>query len=231
MIKRDVQKSSPGEIVQLFDIDATSIGGEVYRFVKGTDHGQPVRWQGHVYMPRDFEADGFEINGQGTLPRPTLRVAHINSALLGATRELGDMLGAVVTRWRTFAHYLDDGPQADPNAHFAPDVYRIDRKASQNKIFIEWELAAAMDQEGKQLPGRQILRDTCTHVYRRWTGSGFDYAEATCPYVGTRYYDLSGRPCAASSDQCGKRLSDCELRFRHQPLPTRAFPGVARTRA
>jgi phage-related protein len=25
-----------------------------------------------------------------------------------------------------------------------------------------------MDVEGRQLPGRQILRDVCTHTYRRW---------------------------------------------------------------
>ncbi|NDV19995.1 phage minor tail protein L [Pseudodesulfovibrio sp. JC047] len=231
MINSDVQKASPGNLVHLFDIDATGIGGDVYHFVKATDQGQPVRWRGNVYMPLDFEGEGFEVNGQGSLPRPTLRVSHIKTALLGVVRESGDLLGAEVTRWRTFSKYLDGGPQADPNVHFPPDIYNIDRKIVQNKVFIEWELAASMDQEGKKLPGRQILRDTCTHIYRRWTGCAFDYSKATCPYTGGGCFDRAGKPCLEGEDQCGKRLSDCELRFPHQPLPTRAFPGVARTRA
>lgn len=230
-INSDVQKSSPGELVQLFDIDALGIGGSVYHFVKGTDDKQPVLWRGVTYMPIAFEAEGFELNGQGTLPRPKIRISHINTALLGATASLGDLLGAVVTRWRTFSKYLDNGPQADPNSHFAPDIYKVDRKSAQGKAFIEWELAAPMDQEGKKLPGRQILRDTCTHTYRQWiSGDAFTYDGVTCPYTVPNYYDYSGEACQASEDQCGKRLSDCELRHPHQSLPFRGFPGVGRSR-
>jgi len=229
-ISSDVQSSSPGKLVHLFDIDASAIGGEVYRFVKGTDGNEHVVWRGDTYMPLDFEAEGFEQSAQGALPRPKIRVSHLSTALLGAVVSLGDLLGATVTRWRTFSKYLDNGSQPDPNSHFAPDIYKIDRKSAQNKVFIEWELAASIDQEGKKLPGRQVLRDTCTHTYRRWTGTAFDYSAATCPYTDPNYYNPLGEDCEVSQDDCGKRLSDCKLRFGHAPLPTRAFPGVGRSR-
>ena len=203
----------------------------MHHFVKATDDGQPVVWQGTTYMPRDFEVEGFEMNGQGTLPRPIIRVSHINTAFIGLVREYDDLLGAVLTRWRTFTKYLDGAPQADPNAHFAPDVYKLDRKTSQNKIFIEWELAAAMDQEGKKLPvakscGTSVPISTASGTVRRSTTK-----RRRVPIPAGNCFDRTGTPCSASADKCGKRLSDCELRFPNQPLPTRAFPGVARTRS
>ena len=90
-----------------------------------------------------------------------------------------------------------------------------------------------MDQEGRKLPGRQVLKDACTHIYRFPDGMGdFDYTNATCPYVGTDYFEATGASTNDPAlDKCGKKLSDCRLRFgQHGVLPTRAFPGVARVR-
>lgn len=229
-IESDVQKSYPGDFIELFDLDASAFGGGVHRFVRDTDSGQPVLWQGNLYMPLAFEADGFEMNGQGSLPRPKLRASHLNTTLMALVAEHDDLLGTVVTRWRTFTRYLDNGPDANPDIHFPPDVYVIDQKTGQDNVSIEWELAAAMDQEGRKLPGRQVLRDICSWRYRQWTGSAFDYAEAACPYTGTDYFDDLGNACAASEDRCGKRLSDCKLRFGAGVLPFGGFPGVARSR-
>lgn len=237
-IEADVQSSRPGALVVLFDVDLTPLGGEILRYVGGTLPGanpgehQPVRWRGNTYMPAPFEATGYEANGRSALPTPTLRMGSSRelSALL---RQFGDCVGMQVTRWRTFSKYLDGQPQADPNAHFQPDIFLISRKVSQNKIGTEFELAAAMDQQGKKLPARQILRDVCTWQYRFWdAGAGaFDYTGSLCPYTGTAYFDASGQACSAAQDLCGKRLSDCALRFGSAPLPTSAFPGVSRARA
>lgn len=236
-IRADAQSSTPGTLVALFDVDLSPLGGEVLRYVGGTLPGanpgeyQPVRWRGNTYMPAPFEVSGYETSGRGALPTPSLRMGSSRqlSALL---RQFGDCVGVEVTRWRTYSKYLDGQPQADPNAHYAPDVFLISRKVSQNKVFTEWELAAKMDQQGKKLPGRQILRDTCTWRYRFWDveAGAFDYADALCPYTGTAYFDRTGQVCAAAQDDCGKRLSDCVLRFGDGSLPTSAFPGVSRAR-
>jgi len=237
-IHTDAQSPTPGTLVALFDVDLSSLGGEVQRFVGGTlpgntpDAQQPMRWRGNTYMPAPFEASGYETSGRSALPTPTLRMGS-SRQLTALLRRFGDCVGVEVTRWRTFSKYLDGQPQADPNAHFVPDVFLISRKVAQNKVFTEWELAAAMDQQGKKLPARQILRDTCLWSYRHWNAetAAFDYTVAACPYTGTAYFNRAGQACTAAQDYCGKRLSDCVLRFGDAPLPTSAFPGVSRARA
>jgi hypothetical protein len=44
-------------------------------------------------------------------------------------------------------------------------------------------MASLMDFQGQKLPKRVCLRDNCTHIYRYWNGSAFDYTWATCPYT------------------------------------------------
>ena len=53
--------------------------------------------------------------------------------------------------------YLDNGATPNPDVHFVPDIYTIDRKSAQTKILIEFELAAILDQQGKVIPARQII--------------------------------------------------------------------------
>src|SRR5262249_33318228 len=130
----------------------------------------------------------------------------------------------------TFKRYLDGQEDADPTVELFKDVYRISQKVSQNKIFVEWELAAIIDQEGRQLPGRTVLQSSCNFRYRRWTGTEFDYTHVACPYVGTNYFDINGNPVTAPAlDVPSKRVKTCcQKRFPNLPLPTGAFPGVNR---
>jgi lambda family phage minor tail protein L len=152
--------------------------------------------------------------------------------------ETGDLTGATVTRIRTFKKFLDGQPDADPDAHFEPDIYRVDRKSAHIPgVSVEFELASIIDQRGRELPAYVCMRDYCPLIYRRWTGTEFDYSKATCPYVG-----FDGNPPATAGaffrrdgtstvnpaeDKCGKRLSDCVDRFGDRPLPYGGFPGMA----
>jgi len=220
-----------GGIVTLFQLDATALGDtSVHCFTRNTNpDGSSIAFGGVTYNPVDIQAEGFEWGGSGAAPTPTIKINN-SSMLVGAlARQYGDCVGATLTRIRTYAAFLDTGASPDPTLKFPIDVFRVERKASHNKVFIEFELAIAFDQEGLTLPGRQCLRDTCTHIYRRWNGSAFDYSKATCPYVGSTYFKRTGvMTTTASEDLCGKRLSDCTKRFPNQPLPTRSFPGMRR---
>jgi len=197
-------------------------------------------WRGNSYAPVDVEVEGFELSARGPLPRPTLRVGNANRVFTSAINDVDDLVGALVTRWRTLLRFLDGQVDADPDAHFPVEVYNVNRKVSQNKVFVEWELASAIDQQSRMIPGRQVLRDTCTHRYRLWDGAAFDYTNVTCPYVGRdgRTPDIAGpyfKPdtqltTLPENDLCGKRYTDCQVRFLDQPLPTRAFPAVSKTR-
>lgn len=232
-LARASQHAALGDVVTLFILDATVFGAPLLRFTPGTKDNAPVSFQGNVYTPVPVEATGFEWNGQSAPPRPQLRVANINHLLTGLVAEHEDLVGALVTRIRTLAKYLDGSPNAD-GVYWEPEIYSIERKTLQTNIHIEWELSSVLDQEGIMLPRRQVLRDTCTHRYRVWVGggSGFDYSTATCPYTGSESFDELNQPTTPDKDRCSRQLSGCRARFgQNAVLPTRAFPGAARVRS
>lgn len=226
-----VQSLSPGEMVHLYQLDATSLGGSIYNFTSGPTDTGLVTFGGVQYFPVDLEASGFDWNGKGALPQPKIKISNAAHFLAAATITLKDLVGANLTRIRTYRQFLDDGASPDPTAVHPIDVYRVNRKSDYNKVFIEWELASVLDQEGRMLPGRQIIKHNCTHIYRFWDGSDFDYTKATCPYAGTANFDISDNAIVdPSADTCGKLLSSCRARFGLTvDLPFRGFPGSGET--
>jgi lambda family phage minor tail protein L len=187
-----------------------------------------LTFQGQVYEPIPVQMTGIAWSGRGPAPRPRAAVANIGGVLSSLLATYGDLVGAKVTRITTYRKFLDDQPTADPTSYWEPDVWRIERKMVQTPQLVEWELASILDQEGRRLPGRHMLRDACSWIYRRWTGTGFDYSTATCPYTGTGYFTVTGELTAnPADDKCGKHLSDCRKRFPvPETLPSSAFPGL-----
>ena len=226
-IAQESQSFSPSALVELYVLDATALGGSLYRFCPSSNGNANVVFDGNTYTAIAFESEGWEWNGKGQFPTPTIRIDNVNKTLLSAVIGFGDLVGATVTRTRTFKKFLDGEPSADPTAIFSVDVYTVERKTKHDKISIEWELSAAMDQFGKRLPGRQILKDACMRTYRVWDGAAFVYTNAQCPYTGTTYFDENGDSTVQASDKCGKRLSDCKKRFgTNGELPFWGFPGA-----
>ena len=227
------QQLSTDELVELFILDLSPIGTDQVLYFSNSKNpdGTDIVFGGNTYYAVDFESEGWAYDGQGAFPRPTLTVSNVFDFLSNILYETKDLVGAKITRIRTYSRFLDGQPDADPGAMFAPDIYVVFRKRRHNKAVIEFELSAAADQETVNVPGRQILRDTCTHTYRRYVpGVGFDYSQATCPYSGTSYFNEKGEATTITSDNCGLQLRDCKLRFGNKNLPTRAFPGVVRAR-
>lgn len=236
-VNKDVQKLDGEALVSLYILDMSPVGGtDVYRFTTmSTEDGGLVTHDGNTYQPVDIEVTGFTWDGQGSFPQPKIRIANIGNVISAAIIGLGDIVGARFTRIRTFRKYLDDGEFPDPTAMFAPEIFTVDQRVSQSKMFLEWKLKSSLDQGGVKLPRRQCVRETCTHTYRIYnpTTGDYDYADATCPYVGNRFYDESGTQTTdKSKDYCGRRLSDCAIRdpLGNGVLPTRAFPGISRNR-
>lgn len=201
------------------------------------EDGSPVVFGGYTYTLFPIEADGFERGSEGTLPTPTLRVSNVLGGVSSIVQEYNDLVGATVRRIRTFRKFLDDQPTADSDSYFPIDEYIVNRKTSQNKVFVEWELRSVLDLEGKYIPKRVCLRNICTHRYRLWRvndglpmGGQFDYSCAECPYTGDTFFMKDGSPTnLPSEDSCGKRLSDCKKRFGDTAeLPFGGFPGMAR---
>jgi lambda family phage minor tail protein L len=224
-----IQNLAAGTIVQLFEIDLTSLGGTFFRWTPSTDEKmQPIVWRGNTYQPAPISASGFEMNAKGQFPRPKLQVSNVLQLAEPAVSQYNEMLGCTVTRWRVFAENLDHGTEPDPNAHFPVDIYSIDRRSDHNAIYIEWELASVLDQQGKQLPARQILR-SCSHTYRVWDTVNNKFIYGTCPYSGTACFDINGNSTTSQNDVCSKQFgTGCKKRFGTAELPFQGFLGIAK---
>ena len=250
-IATDVQHLAAGNLISLYELDATDIGAsQVYYFTENTDAGSSVVFNSITYLPLDFEVEDLEVSGSGQLPEPTIRFSNVNNAIGAAVNSLQDLVGAVLTRRRTFEKYLDGRPAADPTAQFPIDLFVIEQKLSHNKIFIEFKLVPWLDYTGVRMPKRQVLRDSCSYLYRTWDvdAGDFDYTGVTeCPYTLETgdpgfpgYTDINGDACSAADDDCGKRLSDCTHRNEANPdlkdsknrftIPFGGFPNVAKIR-
>lgn len=227
-IESEIQKLNPSAIIELFELDTTNIvGGTVLRFYPGLNGLlNPIIWNGNEYLPFPIQVEGFEWKGSGTLPRPTIRVANVTGLFGAMVREMEDLIGAKVTRRRTFAKYLDEAnfpngnPNADPTAEVTPDVFFVNRKSSENRTMIEFELAAMLDVHGLKLPRRMIVANVCPWKYRG----------AECQYAGPPVADSNDTPTTDPLlDDCGRRVESCKLRF-PDVLPFGGFPGAALVR-
>lgn len=219
----DLQSIAPSAIIELFqlELNAAQHGvNETYYFHAGTNatgSNSDIVWNGQAYLAFPIEATEFEYTGTGSLPRPKLRVSNIYGTITGIILTLPNGLeGAKVTRIRTLARYIDGvnfpggtNPLGtpDPTAEFPREIYYIDRKASENRDLIEFELAAAFDLVGVRAPKRQCVANVC-----QWT-----YRGPECGYAGNAYFNFNDVPVAViGQDVCGKRLRSCELRFSQQ---------------
>ena len=173
----DLQKINPSAIIELFSLtlDSTLHGAStVYRFHNGTNlvSNGDIVWAGNSYVKMPIQAEGFAFQ-KGQLPRPKLVVSNalgtITAILLtvNQTTTGNDLTGATVKRIRTLARYLDavnfsggTNPLGtpDPTAEFPQEIYKIDRKSSENREVVEFELAAVFDLAGIRAPKRQCTR-------------------------------------------------------------------------
>ena len=147
--------------VELFILDASNIGGDTYYFSPSCKpDGSSFSWQGNAYTPMPVTSAGWTVNSDGTQDQPTITLAIVNnSTILGVVKTLGDLVGAKLTRFRTFQKYLDGQTYADPTIYFTPDVYVVQQKTSHDNQSITWSLSTIIDRFGLMLPRRQILRD------------------------------------------------------------------------
>ena len=229
----ELAKINPSAIIELFQLRLDSAlhgSSDVYRFHAGAnaDVDGNIIFDGGTYSRIPIKADGFEYTNTGTLPRPTLTISNLSSTisalllLVNATTAGNDLGGAEVRRIRTLKKYLDGESAADPNAQFPQEIWFIDRKSSETRDSVTFELASKFDLAGQKIPKRQIIANICQWKYR----------SSECSYTGTDYYDVNGNEVSTEAqDVCGKRVASCKLRFgENAELPFGSFPGAGLTK-
>jgi len=228
----DLAAIAPSAIIELFELtlDTTLHGSnDTYRFHNGANANVSgnIVWNGNAYPRLPVKAEGFEYSNTGTLPRPTLTIANLDGnmttllLLVNATTAGNDLGGATVKRIRTLKKYLDGEAAADPHAKFPDEIWFIDRKASESRDSVSFELASKFDLAGVMIPKRQIIANICQWQYR----------STECSYTGSTYFNVNDQSVATlAADKCGKRLSSCKLRFgATAELPFGSFPGAGLT--
>ena len=203
-IETDVQQLTPGPDIELWELNATSIGGGIVRF-QGMQDGK-IWFQGLDYDAYPCQGEGFEQTGEQQ-PVPKFRVGNTDRAITILCQLYDDLVGATLTRRRTYAKYLDavnfvgGNPTADPTQERA-ELWFIERKSSESFESVEFELSSALDFNGVKLPRRQIIANQC----------GWQYRDANCNYVGPPGADELDQPTDDPLlDKCGRRLTSCKL--------------------
>jgi len=169
----DIQPTAVLEFFRLYP--DTVVKPDVFISIHGGSiFGDNVVWQGIEYIPVPVEGEGFEINGNGQLSRPKLRIANKDYLISSLLQNNFDFKNAKIVRKRTFLKYLDDvnfdggnpfGPQ-DYTAEISNETFLIGQKIAENKVYVEFELTSPLDLENFEVTNRQILAKYCYWGYR-----------------------------------------------------------------
>ena len=154
----------------------------VFRFHAGANLNNfgPIRFNGNDYQRVAVQIEGFEDTGKGTIPRPTLTFSNLGGitkdgtvmtmsdflAIVNSTTPGNDLLDAKVTRLMPLASALDndnfvgDNPFGTPSTDRLQDrIYYIDRKATETRQVVQFELVSVLDMQNKRIPARIVTRD------------------------------------------------------------------------
>lgn len=222
----DLRNVVQGAEVELWEVDLTKLGGDVYRFCNEVNElGQSITWQGKVYQAYPCQGDGFDWSGQGPSNRPKLVLANLTGLVTGLCEDYEDLAGALVTRRLVEARALDavnfraGNPGADPSRELMTARYLVERLTDLTADTAVFELALPSETDTLLIPARVALVNTCPWLYRG----------ADCGYTGGPVADEKDQATSdPTKDKCGKRLASCRLRWGKQPLPFGGFPTAAK---
>jgi lambda family phage minor tail protein L len=154
-----------------------------FRFHAGSsmNSNAEIVWQGNSYQRLPISFEGAEFSGQGQIPRPTLTIANLGGItrsgqvitmtdfllIVNLTTAQNDLTEAKITRITTHASELDavnfpssSNPFGTPSANELPqEIFHIDRKTTETRDIVQFELVGPLDQANKKLPKRQVTRE------------------------------------------------------------------------
>jgi phage-related protein len=251
-----LQGVAPGALIELFqlELNVPQHGvAETYYFHAGTslNNNGDLFWAGQPYMALPIEVEGFEYSGQGTLPRPRMRISNIMGTITALILTLPEGLeGAKFTRIRTLARFIDsDNFPAGVDYLLTEDSFAL---MYEDSTFIYQEVGNPF---GTPDPTAEFPREIYfvdrksaenRDVVEFELASAFDmagirapkrqcitrcqwvYRSTECSYTGTNYFNVSDVAVGnASEDICGKRVDSCKARFgQSAELPFGGYPGI-----
>ena len=204
-------KNTAKKIQTMFDLDPTTIiclykinlkekGSYLFHAGQNGYHKKIV-FDGQQYDYFPIKAEGFEIQGDGRLPRPVLTFSNHQGVISLRLKEFNDFINHKVTRVKTFVKYLDNinfpdnvNPFAepDPEASFEEDVFYVNRKTREDDNIVAFELVSPLELQNANIPARRIYANACPWMYRGAIGCGYNGKPISDSknkrYVASGYY-------------------------------------------
>ena len=86
----------PTAVLQLFRIFPDKVNQPTLflGFHGGSEFDKSVTWQGVQYLPLALETEGFDVLGDGKLPRPKIRIANRNYIVTNFLQNYKDLINA-----------------------------------------------------------------------------------------------------------------------------------------
>lgn len=223
----EIQRLTPGSLIRLYELDATALGGNVWRFHghAGDSPGMPdgtIVWQGQAYSRLQVTASGFDVRGDGRAASPTLQLANeldgVRGAISAICLQFKDLAGAKLRVIETFRHFLDavNFPEGNPQAsdECRLNIWYVEQKTEEDRAQVTFELSSPIDLDGQMLPTQQITK-LC-----RWATRG-QYRGEACAYTGAAMFTKKDEPTDNPAlDRCRGSWGSCKLRNN-----TRRFGG------
>ncbi|ENO6342900.1 phage minor tail protein L, partial [Salmonella enterica] len=151
---------------------------------------------------------GFEMNGKGAAARPSLKVSNLYGMVTGMVEDLHSLVGATVIRRIVYVRFLDavnfqnGNQEADPEQE-SVSRWVIEQCSDLTSVSATFVLATPTETDGCVFPGRIMLANTCTWIYR----------SDECGYTGPAVADEFDNPTAdPAKDACNRCARGCALR-------------------
>jgi lambda family phage minor tail protein L len=208
-------------LISLFILDLSPIITPAVEYAFCSDQyasGSAVIFQGRTYQPLPIMIDNFNYDIRGNSynpPSPTITMGNVLRTISTLCHAYSDLRGAKLWHKQTFVKYLDGMPGANSTLEFNPQIYYVQRKVSEDKIAVVFELATAFTAGMHQtLPARKIIKDRCVWLYR----------DENCGYTGGAVADVNDNPTSnLALDYCSRTLKGCSYRYPNEK-PFGGFP-------
>ena len=141
----------------------TDTPSEIYFCNWQETDGNFVKFGGNNYAPIPYQSSGFAISNEGVLPNPQLTMSNVDQVPTQLINIYNDLLGTEVIRTRVLAKHLDNGSDPDVNSKWPDETWFVQRKVTENKLFVTWELSTPFDLDGVTIPKRRALRNSCSN--------------------------------------------------------------------
>jgi len=171
------------EIIDLFEIKLSDFEGYFY-FHGSKNFNRDLIFQGKTYLYIPCEMSNLQYDSEGKQNRPTFGISNVNNFISNIIKDRGDLLGKEFYRKKILAKDLDavnfGGESKNPLGvssfvdFVSSDKFIINRKNSENKEKVEFELSNILDIDGLTCPSRKVYNNSCPWQYR---GHGCNYGK------------------------------------------------------